>query len=74
MPLEGGGAALCGIMAVAVSIAPPSMSWRVFASSRMCVLVSCEVSLLPSGEMAPIGSSSEALRERAVALANVMAV
>ena len=63
-----------GNMAVAVSIAFPSISWRVLASSRMCVLVSFEVSLLPYGEMAPVGDSSEPLRERAVALASMMVV
>ena len=74
MPLLGGGVALWGNMAEAVSIASPSISWRVFASSSMCVLVSCEVSLTPSGEMAPDGNSSESLSERAVAFANMMAV
>ncbi len=74
VPLEGGGTALCGNMAVAVSIASPSIYWRVFASSRVCVLVSLEVSLLPFGEIAPIGNSSDSLRERAVALASMMAV
>ncbi len=72
--MEGGGTALWGNMIVAVSIASPSIYWRVFARSRMCVLVSCEVSLLPSGEMAPVGNSSESVRERAVALASMMAV
>jgi hypothetical protein len=61
-------------MAVAMSMAFPSMSWRVFASSRMCVLVSCEVSVSLSGEMAPVGNYSEPLRERAMALASMMAV
>ena len=74
MPLEGGGAALWGNMAVAVSKASSSIFWRVLASSRMCVLESCEVSLLPYGEMAPVGNSNESLREKAVALASMMAV
>ncbi len=56
VPLEGGGAALWGNMVVAVSIAFQSISWRVFASSRMCVLVSCEVSLLPFGKWTQSGS------------------
>ena len=74
MPLAAGGAALWGNMADAVSIASPSISWRVFASSSMCVLVSCEVSRTPSGENAPDGNSSESLSERAVAFANMMFV
>ena len=57
-----------------MSIASPSISWSVFASSSMCVLVSCEVSRTPSGEIAPDGNSSESLSERAVAFANMMAV
>ncbi len=61
-------------MATAVSIASPSISWRVVASSRICVLVSLEVSLLPSREMDPLGNSSESFRDRAVALASMMAV
>ncbi len=65
---------MCGNMATAVSIASPSISWRVFASYRICVLVSLEVSLLPSGEMDPLGDSRESFRDRAVALASMMAV
>ena len=61
-------------MTLAVSKASPSISWRVFASSRMCVVVSCEIFLLPIREMAPVVNSSESLRERAVALANMIAV
>ncbi len=61
-------------MVDAVSIASPSISWRVFASSIMCVLVSCEVFRTPSGEIAPEGNSSESSSERAVAFANMMAV
>jgi hypothetical protein len=72
--LADGGAALWGNMADAVSIASPSISWRVFASSSMCVLVSCEVSRTPYGEISPDGNSSESLIERAVAFANMMAV
>ena len=63
---------MCGNMAVAVSIATPSMSWRVFASSKMCVLVSWEMSLAPSGEMVPVVNSSESLRERPIALARLI--
>ncbi len=74
VPLIGGGTALWGNMVVAVSTAFPSISWRVIASSRMCVLVSCEVSMLPSREMAPDGYSNESLSERAVDLASIMAV
>ena len=74
VPLADGGAALWGNMADAVSIASPSISWRVFASSSMCVLASCEVSRTPCGEIAPDGNSSESLSERAVAFANMMAV
>ncbi len=73
VPFADGGAALWGNMADAASIASPSISWRVFASSNMCVLVSCEVSRKPSGEIVPDGNSSESLSERAVACANLMA-
>ena len=59
-------------MAVAVDIASPRISWRVLASSRIWVLVSSEVSRLPSGEMWPVGVSMDSLRERAVALANMV--
>ena len=59
-------------MVVAVAIAAPRISWRVLESSRMCVLVSSEVSRLPSGEMWPVGESMDSLRERAVALANMV--
>ncbi len=52
----------------------PQYILEVFASSRMCVVVSCETSLLPIGEMAPVGYPSESLREMAVALANMTAV
>ena len=58
----------------AVSIASPSISWSVFASSIICVLVSWEVSRTPSGDIAPEGNSRESLRERAVAFAIIMAV
>ncbi len=61
-----------GNMVVAVAIASPNISWRVLASSRMWVLVSAEVSRLPSGEMWPVGDSMDSLRERAVALANMV--
>ena len=61
-----------GNMAVAVAIASPRMSWRVLVSSRMWILVSSEVSRLPSGEIWPVGESMESLRERAVALANIV--
>ena len=61
-----------GNMVVAVAIAAPRISWRVLASSRMWVLVSSEVSRLPSGEMWPVGESMDSLRERAVALANMV--
>ena len=74
MPLADGGAALWGNMDDAMSIATPSISWRVFASSSMCVLVSSEVSRTPSREIAPDGNSSESLSERAVAFANMMSV
>ncbi len=63
-----------GNMALAVSKVSPGISWRVFASSRMCVVVSCEISLLPIGEMAPVVNSSESVKERAVTFANMTAV
>ncbi len=72
MPLVGGVATLWGNMAVAVAIASPRMSWRVLASSRMWVLVSCEVSRFPAIEIWPIGKTIESFRERAVALANMV--
>ena len=61
-------------MVVAVDIASPRISWRLFASSRMWVLVSWEIALSPSDEMGPVGCSIEALRESAVALASMVAV
>ena len=61
-------------MAEAVSIASPRISWSVFASSIMCVLVSWEISRTPSGDIAPDGYSRESLSERAVAFASIMAV
>jgi len=61
-------------MAEAVSIASPSISWSAVASSRMCVLVSWEISRTPSGDIAPDGNSRESLSERAVAFASIMAV
>ena len=75
MPLDGGGVAtLWGNMVVAVAIASLRISWRVLASSRMWFLVSSEVSRLPSGEMSPVVNSIESMRERAVALASMVAV
>ena len=70
----GGGATLGGDMVMAVSIASPRISWRVLARSRMWVLVSCEVSLLPSGEICPVGNCIESIRERAVARASMVDV
>ena len=61
-------------MAEAVSMASPSISWSVFASSIMCVLVSWEISRTPSGDIVPDGYSRESLSERAVAFASIMAV
>ena len=61
-------------MAEAVSIASPSISWSAVASSRMCVLVSWEISLTPSVDIAPDGTSRESRSERAVAFASIMAV
>ncbi len=61
-------------MAVAVAIASPIISWSVFASSKICVLVFWETSRMPSGEIAPDGNSKESLSERAVAFASIMAV
>ena len=61
-----------GDMAVAVAIASPKISWRVLVSSKMWVLVSCEVSRLPAVEIWPVGRSIEPLRERAVDLANMV--
>jgi len=52
----------------------PRRSGRVLASSRMWVLVSFDVFRLPSGEMGPVGNSIESLKERAVALASMVAV
>ena len=72
--LERAGASLCGNMVMAVSIASPRIAWRVWAKSKMCVFVSCEVSRFPSGEMAPVGNSIESMRERDVALASIVAV
>ncbi len=63
-----------GNIVVAVAIASPRIAWRVLARSRMCILVSWEVDLSPFGEMGPVGHSSEALREKAVALASMVAV
>jgi hypothetical protein len=63
---------LWGNMAVAVAIASLRISWRVLASYRMWILVSSEVSRLPSGEIWPVGESMDSLRERAVALANMV--
>jgi hypothetical protein len=37
--------------------------------SRMWILVCCEVSLLPSGEICPVGNSIESIREQTVARA-----
>ncbi len=61
-----------GNMAVAVAIASPRMSWRVLASSRMWVLVSCEVYRFPAVEIWPVGRSIGSFRERAVDLANMV--
>ena len=63
---------MCGNMALAVSIASPRIFWRVFASSRMCVLVFWEMSRSPSDEMSPVVNSSESLRERPIALSRLM--
>ena len=72
VPLVGGGATFWGNIDVAVAIASPRMSWSVLASSRMWVMVSSESSRLPSGDMWPVGESRDSLRERAVALANMV--
>jgi hypothetical protein len=61
-------------MAEAVSIASPSISWSVFVSSIICVLVSWEISRTFSGDIAPDGNSRESLSERAVAFVSIMAV
>ena len=74
MPLVGGGVTLLGNMVVAVAMASPRISWRVLASSRMWILVSCEVSMLPPGEICPVGNSIESIRERAVARASMVDV
>ncbi len=59
---------------MAEPIASPRMTWRVLATSRIYVLVSCEVSRPPSGDMSPVGNSIESKRERAVAFARCVAV
>ncbi len=71
----GAGVALCGSMAVTVSIASPRMAWRLLARSRMCASVSCEDSLFSSREMSPVGHSIESKRERkrAIAFASMVA-
>ncbi len=39
----------------------------------MCVIASSEIYRFSSGEVAPVGNSTESMRERAVAFANLVA-
>ena len=48
--LEGAGAALCGDMVVAMSIASPRIAWRVLVKSKTCVLYFVSFSIPLGGD------------------------
>jgi hypothetical protein len=60
-------------MAVALSIASPKMDWRWLARLRICVDVSCDIFLCPSGDIVSVGISRESKSERVMAFASVVA-
>ena len=66
--LEGARAVRWGDMFVAFFIASPRLDWRWLARSNMWVVVVCDISLRPRGEISTGEESRESRSERAMAL------